>query len=119
MQLMKERRKFLIFKTSVQLQWKKIVSADERAALHVSQVKDVSVGGVCLVLHPGIKVGDTLELEISLPRSSPVQVTARVIWVDPSARDKDWPGTYYEGGVSFLNLTEAQQVKLNRHLTYK
>ncbi len=114
---MKERRKFLRFKVGVQVQWKKIVAPEQRSALHISQVKDISVGGVCLVLHPGIVVGDTLELEISIPRSSPIQVTAHVVWVDPNARDKDWPGTYYEGGITFLNITEAQQVILNKYLT--
>ncbi len=113
---MKERRNFLRFKVGVQVQWKKAVAPSERSALHISQVKDVSAGGVCLVLHPGIVAGDMLELEIALPRRSPLQVRARVVWVDANARDKNWPGTYYEGGIVFLDLSEANQVILNQHL---
>jgi hypothetical protein len=113
---MKERRSFLRFKVGVQIQWKKAPSPGERSALHISQVKDVSAGGVCLVLHPGIQAGDLLELDITLPRKSPIQVKARVVWVDANARDKDWPGTYYEGGIVFLDLSEQHQVMLNQYL---
>ncbi len=113
---MKERRNFLRFKVGVQIQWKKTASPGERSALHLSQVKDVSSGGVCLVLHPGIQKGDLLDLDITLPRRSPIQVKARVVWVDAQARDKDWPGTYYEGGIVFLDISDAHQVVLNQHL---
>ncbi len=113
---MKERRNFLRFKVGIQIQWKKTPLPGERSALHLSQVKDVSAGGVCLVLHPGIQAGDLLELDITLPRKSPIQVKARVVWVDANARDKDWPGTYYEGGIVFLDLSEHHQVMLNQYL---
>ena len=68
------------------------------------------------MLHPGIQAGDALELDITLPRKSPIQVKARVVWVDANARDKNWPGTYDEGGIIFLDLSEAHQVMLNQHL---
>ncbi len=98
------------------MQWKKSPLPGERSALHLSQVKDVSAGGVCLVLHPGIQTGDLLDLDITLPRRSPIQVKARVVWVNANARDKNWPGTYYEGGIVFLDLSEAHQVMLNQYL---
>ena len=46
---MKERRSFLRFKVGVQVQWKKAVAPNERSALHISQVKDVSAGGVKII----------------------------------------------------------------------
>lgn len=113
---MKERRNFLRFKVGVQVQWKKSPLPGERSALHLSQVKDVSAGGVCLVLHPGILAGDLLDLDITLPRKSPLMVKGRVVWVNPHARDSNWPGTYYEGGIVFLDLSEANQVMLNQYL---
>ena len=100
---MDERRKFPRFKANVDVYWKKV--AHERTAQHLSGIKDVSLGGVCLVLHPGIVAGDILELEIELLHSKKISCRARVAWVDADARIKGRKEPVIEGGVEFLDMS--------------
>ena len=110
---MDERRKFPRFKVGVEVHWKKISSADEKTAQHISHVKDLSAGGVCLVLHPGIRFGDLLQLDIKLPSGKQdIHIKGRVVWMDYQARIPGRDSTACEGGIEFLELAQETRKQL-------
>ena len=110
---MDERRKFSRFKLGVEVHWKKIAGADERTAQHISHLKDISVGGICLVLHSGIFAGDTLDLEIKLPGRKSIYSKGKVMWVDYDARIPKRTSTACEGGIQFLDMDETTRKEIS------
>ena len=100
----------------VTVHWKKISSTGERTAQHISNTKDASLGGICLVLHPGILIGDTLQLDILLPSDKRILTKCRVAWVNPQARIKGRVSTVYEGGVEFLDTSDADRKEIDHFL---
>lgn len=115
---MDERRKFPRFSLGVEVQWKKVPRAEERTARHISQVKDISLGGVCLVLHPDIQAGDILQMEIRLPGKPAIEAKGRVAWVNPQARVQGWAEKVCEGGIEFFDLSEGARKEINHFIYY-
>ena len=112
-----ERRKFKRFVVPVEVHWKKITGADGKTARHISHAKDVSVGGVCVILHPGIVVNDILQLEMILPSKNTIHSKGRVAWVDPKARVKGWTEAVYEGGIEFLDISDEDREEISHFLS--
>ena len=114
---MDDRRRFPRFKVGVEVTWKKISGA-ERAALHISQAKDMSAGGVCLVLHSGIEPGDVLRLEIAVSGQPTLQVNGKVVWINRRAPVPGRKDTACEGGVEFVGITEADKKTLEQLIVH-
>ena len=110
---MEERRKYPRFAINVEVHWKKISSAEERTAQHISHVKDVSVGGVCIVLHPSIVVGDVLQLKIILPSKKSIHSKGKVMWLDPQSRIKGRTSLVCEGGVEFVDISDKDREEID------
>ncbi len=72
------------------------------------KVKDLSMGGLCLVLSEKVELKSALRLKLSLPDKGKTQMEclARVIW-----RKKLAEG--YLTGIEFVNLDVSCEIKLN------
>ena len=114
---MEEKRKYPRFTVDVEVHWKKIAGPDERMAQHISHVKDASLGGICLVLHPGIVPGDTLLLEIFLPGQKCIRSKGKVMWVNPQTRIKGRTENICEGGIEFLDTSDADRKEIGYFLS--
>ena len=117
--IIQEKRKFQRSQVVVTVQWKKITRPGERTAQHISSSKDVSLGGIGLVLHPGIQVDDVLRLDIFLPGDRHTSAEAKVIWVNPQARVQGRAGPVCEGGVEFISLSESDRDQIGCFLAQK
>ena len=115
---MEEKRKFPRFTVNVEVHWKKISSAEERTAQHISHIKDASLGGICLVLSPGIVAGDMLQLEILLPGKKSILSKGRVAWINPQVRVKGRTSPICEGGVEFLDMSSADKKEIDYFVTH-
>ena len=113
---MEEKRKFRRFTVDVTVHWKKIPNSEERTAQHISNVKDASLGGICLILHPGILVGDILQLKILLRGDKFIQTKGRVVWINPQSRIKGRTSLEYEGGIEFLDISDSDRKELSHFL---
>ena len=111
-----DRRRFPRFNIGVDVTWKKITTK-ESTAHHISRAKDVSAGGVSLELHSSILPGDLLLLEIQFPGQNPVIAKARVIWLDEDAKVPGKKTAICEGGVEFLDVSEAENAVLYQLIT--
>ena len=110
---MDEKRKFPRFKIGVEVHWKKISDVDGKTAQHISHNRNLSAGGICLVLHPEIKVGDMLQLDIKLPNRNSIHVKGQVRWMDYNVPIPGRKTTACEGGIEFLDIDEAAQKELH------
>ena len=114
---MDEKRKFARFKLGVEVHWKKIAGAGEKTALHISNSKDMSAGGVCLVVNSEIVAGDILQLEIKLPGGKSIGAKGQVRWVDYNARIPRRTSTVCEGGVEFIDMDGATRKEISDFTT--
>ena len=115
---MNERRIFPRFTLDVEVYWKKITHEDDLKAQHISHVKDVSLGGVCLVLHSGIIQGDILELDIELLDKKRIHCKGKVVWIDLNVRLKGRKEPVVEGGVEFLDMSEEDKKIAGHYITH-
>ena len=83
----------------------------------VAQTKDLSMGGVGLVMPRGVSVGEALVVDLFLVNeespedmTGPLDVQGEVAWVKPGTAED------CEAGISFLNLSPAQERWLARYI---
>ncbi len=114
---MDDRRQFPRFKIGVEVTWKKMTSA-EKTALHISSAKDISTAGVCIVLHPGIQVGDVLQIEITPKGQAPITLNCKVVWITQEARVPGRKDPICEGGVQFVSVAEGDKKNIERLITH-
>lgn len=86
----------------------------EESSLRVS--KNISKGGICLIVYEEFKKDDLLDLKIYLPETKiPVEAQARVAWVaEFSIGDKI--GKRYDLGVEFIKISDSDIDRIDRYV---
>jgi len=79
---------------------------------HSSFARDVSVGGVCILVSEKIELNTILSLKIYLPHyKKPVQAKGTVVWIRKSAflnpKDK-----HYDAGIKLIEINEGERDKI-------
>lgn len=81
------------------------------------QTRDLSRGGLCMLLPYPLERGTHVRVELSLllgpnAQSEPLAMDARVAWCAPEGSDT------FQVGVSFLDLTEEDETHLETFLEF-
>ena len=115
---MDERRKYQRLNWSVEVQWKKDfgVPGNVDGAQNTSTSKDISAGGIRLILREGVQAGDILELEIRLSADKTIQCKGKVAWVEKFVITGADEETKYEGGVQFLDMSDEVKIQINNFI---
>ncbi len=108
-----EKRKSPRFALSAEIHWKRADGACIASEPLMSRTRDLSTGGMSLVLEPGVAEGDTLELEIRLPGGPSIYSRGRVAWISTQAHIKGWAVSLCEAGVELMNLSESEKTHLD------
>ena len=114
---MVEKRKSPRFMLGTEIRWKRATGDYDQAEPLLSRTRDLSTGGICLDLHPGVATGDTLQLEIRLSDDRIIYSSGRVAWVNTRARIKGWSISACEAGIEFLNLSEAEKALIDNFIS--
>ncbi len=81
-----------------------------------SVIKNISGGGIKLPLKEELAAGALLRLELELLKEEKrLQLEARVVWVRPNPENRKFP---YEGGIEFINITQAERTMLSNCAQY-
>lgn len=95
-----EKRKFERINTTMSVQYRGIRQASDSVISAIS--RDISTGGVRLLVNEFISVFTRLVLEIAVPSSpKPVRAVSKVAWV----RKRPY-GEQYEVGVEFMDMPD-------------
>ncbi|MFA5093703.1 MAG: PilZ domain-containing protein [Candidatus Omnitrophota bacterium] len=98
-----ERRQFERVNTAMSVQYRGIRQASDSVISAIS--RDVSAGGIRLLVDEFISVFTRLVLEIALPSiPNPVKVVSKVAWI----RKRPY-GEQYEVGVEFMDMPEEDR----------
>ena len=112
---MEDKRKYPRLNWSVVVHWEKVSDAPTRDKFpNLGASKDISAGGVRLILREGIEVGDILDLDIDLGGGKNFRGKGRVAWVEKFQITGWQDETGYEGGIEFIDITDEQRQELAR-----
>jgi c-di-GMP-binding flagellar brake protein YcgR len=83
----------------------KPVDGSKDSAPVIAAVKNVSGGGVCLVVNGNVPVSSVIQLYINFPKLNvPIVSVAKVVWAHKIGK-----GKYYELGIRFLEIDRIFQ----------
>ena len=113
---MEERRKFPRLNWSVEVRWKKSTGSLDPNLKNTGSTKDISAGGIRLILKEGVQTGDVLELDILLGGGKTVQAKGRVVWVDKFQITGGTDEVGYEGGIEFIDMDDQTGIQINNFI---
>ncbi len=113
---MEDKRKYPRLNWSVIVHWEKSSDDSRPSGPHVGASKDISAGGIRLILREGIAVGDILDLDIDLGGGKGFKGKGVVRWVEEFKITGWQDETGFEGGVEFIDMDEATKKELARFM---
>lgn len=94
---MKEKRKFIRLRAPIGVRYKRI-RKHRRSRESTALTKDISGGGICILVKEELRVGDLLKLELYIPLlEEPVRATGEVAWFSE-----------FEAGIRFRDIAPAE-----------
>lgn len=110
-----DKRKFPRLQFSVDVQYQ-IVRGKSAKALK-SRTRNISEGGLCMMLLEKVRAGTILSLEFRLPDTdSPIAATGKVVWVEKLAIISAEAAVSYDCGVVFVDIAPGDREKIGRHV---
>ena len=79
--------------------------------------KNISVGGIRIILLEKTEIGSLLELKFLLPESQKlISATGRVAWVEEFIVGDAKKARAYEAGIEFINISEEDRNKIGEYV---
>jgi hypothetical protein len=114
MNIQEERRKFRRFNVLADVVYNKRLSLEKG---RLSLTKNISKGGICLIVYEELKELDLLDLKIYLPESkTPISAVGRVVWVRDFIIGDIAYGKRFDIGIEFIEINEKDLNQLDKYL---
>lgn len=112
-----EKRKFLRLNVGCEVSHKAL-SADS-ASSDKSQTKNISAGGLCLIVDEKLNPGTILELDFVLPdKKNTIKAKSRVAWIKPFKIGSETE--HYDCGVEFTQINPVDRKRIDQYVfSYK
>jgi len=112
---MQERRAYVRVATKVNITYSKSNSSEKE---RLSFSKDISKGGVCLILSEELKESDVLDLKINLPKeNAPINVTGIVVWIHKFMFEETPKESGFYAGIKFTKVNEGAEKKFDEFIS--
>jgi len=114
MQNNSERRKFVRLNLLVDVVYHKRPSTQKEK---LSLSKNISGGGICLIVYEELKKSQLLELEIYLPEEeTPIKALGKVAWVNEFVIGDASKGIRYDVGIEFVEIKGEDLGQVNKYV---
>lgn len=112
-----ERRKFPRLLLNVGVEYIILDEADSTAALTSS--KNISAGGLCIILLEPLCVGTQLELSFLLPEDeNMIKAQCRVVWSrEFIIGEGAGQAKGYESGIEFINISAGERNTISKYIS--
>ena len=110
---LKERRKFRRFNSSLSVECS--FSEQSNNVYHVFS-KDISGEGLCIQVPEIMPEGGLLDLKINIPKTRPISVKGKIVWVDESPRTSNEQDRVFNAGVQFVKVDTRDRKRLRDFL---
>ena len=108
---MEERRKFVRLNIDVEVKWEKISGAPLD---NINVTKNISGGGICLIVYEELRVGEELSLEIKLPTKELIAAKGKVLWISEFQIISEECKKRYDTGIEFLDICNEDREKIEK-----
>ena len=109
-----ERRKFPRLNTTVDIEY--AVVGKEPAPQDKSYIKNISSGGICIIVYEKVEIDDILTLTINLPEGGrPIQLKGKVVWTGEFILGGD-KRSRWDAGIEFIEISEDDRQKISKYL---
>jgi c-di-GMP-binding flagellar brake protein YcgR len=110
-----ERRKYVRLNALVDVAYNKHPrKSGEESSLQLS--KNISKGGICLIVYEEFKKDDLLDLKICFSGvKAPIEAVARVVWVSEFIIG-DEIGKRYDLGIEFIKISDSNREKIDQYV---
>ena len=109
-----ERRRFPRLNVSVDIEY----SILKKESLHGNEsiTKNISAGGICLIVYEDVKVGSLLDLKINISEINySINVKGKVIWSSSFSIGSDQRDRY-DLGIEFTDINETDRQKISQYV---
>ena len=111
---MKENREFARLDLNVKVDWKKINETTKPKQEFSDKTKNISAGGLCLVVYEKLNIGEKVQIEMELPSKEVINAEGKVVWISEyeiSGREEE---TIYDIGVEFVKISQKERDEINK-----
>ena len=111
---MEERRKFIRLNSSFTVGYKRLESQETEKQTFS---RNISEGGICLVVDEELGVSELLDLNLYLPgKREVVSVTGRVVWIKEFPSEDEFAKRTFRAGIEFLNIEKSVAKKIDEYV---
>ena len=84
-----------------------------------SRGKNISAGGLCIIMLEKVKIGTPLKLEFSFPNEDkPIVAKGKVMWVEKLTIISTESYVSYDCGVEFVDISPHDIESINHHIMF-
>ncbi|MFH0790852.1 MAG: PilZ domain-containing protein [Candidatus Omnitrophota bacterium] len=82
-----------------------------------AETKNLSEGGICIILLKKVDIGDKLNLKFYLPETNTaIKTTGRVVWTQEFTIGTIDTSTAYDVGIEFTDISQEDRHKINQYI---
>lgn len=112
---MLERRKFP--RLNFRIDFKYNILNKTRFKDETAETKNISAGGIAIILLNKVEIGDKLNLKFYLPETNiAIKTTGKVVWTQEFTIGTLDTSTAYDVGVEFIDINEDDRNKINQYM---
>ena len=117
--MFEERRKFVRMNYTTPVKWKNLATSAEGSSFIIDIAKDISAGGVRMILNTVLKAGDELYIKFKLPPDKTFNLKGQVKWTkEIELVSEEGDSTIYYAGIEFLDMSDEERDSIDQIVTF-
>lgn len=110
---MKENREYVRLDANLRIDWKRLMETSNHMVEFPDVTTNISAGGLCMIMHERINVGDELKIRMELPSKKFIYAQGIVSWINEFVISKKEGKRIYYTGVEFTEIHGEFQEELH------
>lgn len=114
-----ERRKFARMNYTTSIKWKNLATSAEGTSLIVDISKDISAGGIRMILNTMLEVGEEIFVKFRFPPNKIFNLKGQVRWSKKvELSSEKGKNTIYYAGIEFLDMNDEDIDSIDQIVTF-
>jgi len=110
----KERRQFVRLNVLTDISYTKRMPSE---VTKLSLSRNISSGGICLIVYEPLQKSDVLDLKIYLPEGSePINAVGKVVWTKEFVMGDSPKNKRYDAGIEFVEVEKKDLERIQKYV---
>lgn len=89
---------------------------DKEPLVETSHTKNISAGGICLIIYEKVEIDTLLSLTIKLPEENqPILTKGKVAWTKEFRLNSEQTNSW-DAGIEFVNIKDIDRDKISKYI---